>query len=121
LNYSKLSVQTLSRRLGYAMDGQFYGRRDLVTELAEQLPRLTAAQVNAAVRRHLDTAGFHVAMVTRDGSALGDALVSGKPTPISYDTQGTPDDVLAEDKVIAAYPLADVTVKVVPVGAMFET
>ena len=38
LNYSKLWVQTLSRRLGYAMDGQFYGREDLVTELAERLP-----------------------------------------------------------------------------------
>ena len=41
LNYSKLWVQTLSRRLGYAIDGEFYGRRDLVTELAERLPKLT--------------------------------------------------------------------------------
>ncbi len=30
---------TLSRRLGYAIDGQFYGRNDLVTELAERLRR----------------------------------------------------------------------------------
>ncbi len=121
LNYSKLTVQTLSRRLGYAMDGQFYGRRDLVTELADHLPRLTTQQVNAAVRRHLDTQGFTVAIVTRDAAALRDALTSGKPTPITYDTQGTPEDVLAEDKVIAAYPLKDVSVKVVPVGEMFES
>ena len=39
LNYSKLWVQTLSRRLGYAIDGHFYGRNDLVTELAERLPQ----------------------------------------------------------------------------------
>ena len=39
LNYSKLWVQTLSRRLGYAIDGDFYGRKDLVTELAERLPQ----------------------------------------------------------------------------------
>jgi zinc protease len=120
LNYSKLSVQTLSRRLGYAMDGQFYGRADLVTELAEQLPKLTVAKVNAAVLKHLDTAGFQVAIVTRDAAAMREALISGKPTPLAYDTQGTPDDVLAEDKVIAAYPLKDVSVKVVPVGEMFE-
>jgi zinc protease len=120
LNYSKLSVQTLSRRLGYSMDGQFYGRADLVTELAAQLPKLTVAKVNAAVRRHLDTEGFKVAIVTRDAAAMREALVSGKPTPLAYDTQGTPDDVLAEDKVIAAYPLKDVSVKVVPVGEMFE-
>jgi zinc protease len=121
LSYSKLSVQTLARRLGYAMDGQFYGRRDLVTELADHLPRLTAAQVNAAVRRHLNTQGFKVAIVTQDAPRLRDTLTSGKPTPLTYDTEGTPEDVLAEDKVIAAYPLKDVTVNVVPVDAMFET
>ena len=40
---------------------------------------------------------------------------------MTYDTQGTPEDVLAEDKVIAAYPLKDVSVKVVPVGEIFES
>ena len=55
LNYSKLWVQTLSRRLGYAMDGAFYDRDDLVTELAAGCPKLTVEQVNAAVRRHLKT------------------------------------------------------------------
>jgi zinc protease len=121
LNYSKLWVQTLPRRLGYAMDGRFYGRDDLVTEFGRQLPRLTVEAVNAAVRRHLDTRGFKVAIVTRDAAAFRDTLLSGKPTPLTYDTQGTPDDVLAEDRVIAAYPLKDVSVKVVPVSRMFET
>lgn len=119
LNYSKLWVQTLPRRLGYAMDGRFYGRSDLVSELAAHLPKLTVERVNAAVRRHLGTRGFKVAVVTRDAQGLRDTLTSGKPTPLTYDTQGTPDDVIAEDKVIAAYPLADVSVKVVPVAAMF--
>src|SRR5262249_23204971 len=120
LSYSKLSVQTLSRRLGYAMDGRFYGRDDLVTELARHLPRLNAALVNAAVRRHLDTKGFKVAIVTRDAAGLRDVLRWGKPTPLTYDTQGTPEDVLAEDRIIAAYPLKDVSVKVIPVAEMFE-
>jgi zinc protease len=73
------------------------------------------------VRKHLDTGGFKVAIVTRDATAMRAALISGKPTPLAYDTQGTPDDVLAEDKVIAAYPLKDVRVKVVPVAEMFES
>jgi zinc protease len=120
LNYSKLWVQTLSRRLGYAMDGRFYGRGDLVSELAARLPRLTVDAVNATVRRHLDTEGFKVAIVTRDANAVRDALTSGKPTPLAYDTQGTPADVLAEDEVIAAYPLKDVSVRIVPVAEMFE-
>jgi zinc protease len=120
LNYSKLWVQTLSRRLGYAIDGEFYGRKDLVTELAERLPRLTVDQVNAAVRKHLKTSGMKVAMVARDAAGLRDLLVSGQPTPLTYDTQGTPDDVLAEDKQIAAFPLKNVSVTIVPVDQMFE-
>ena len=47
-------------------------------------------------------------------------MTSGKPTPITYDTQGTPEDILAEDKQIAAFPLKDVSVRIVPVEQMFE-
>jgi len=120
LNYSKLWVQTLSRRLGDAIDGEFHGRHDLVTELAERLPRLTVDQVNAAVRKHLKTEGMKVAIVARDAARLRELLTSGKPSPIAYDTQGTPEDVLAEDKQIAVFPLKDVSVRIVPVEQMFE-
>jgi zinc protease len=120
LNYSKLWVQTLSRRLGYAIDGQFYGRNDLVTELAERLPKLTVEQVNAAVRKHLKPPGMKIAVVARNADELRDILTSGKPSPITYDTQGTPENILAEDKQIAAFPLRNVTVKIVPVERMFE-
>jgi zinc protease len=120
LNYSKLWVQTLSRRLGYAMDGPCYGRDDLVAELARRLPKLTVEQVNDAVRRHLKSPGIRVAVVTRDAAALRDLLQSGKPTPITYDTQGTPEAVLTEDKQIESFPLKDVRVKIVPVERMFE-
>jgi zinc protease len=120
LNYSKLWVQTLSRRLGYAMDGAFYGRDDLVTELARRLPTMTVDQVNAAVRKHLSAPGIKVVLVARDAKGLTRALQSGDPSPIVYDTEGTPDDVLKEDKAIAAFPLRDVTVKTVPVADMFQ-
>jgi zinc protease len=120
LNYSKLWVQTLSRRLGFAIDGKFYGRKDLVTELAERLTKLTFDQVNTAIRKHLKTKGLKVAIVTRDAAGLRELLLSGKPTPLIYDTQGTPDDVVAEDKRIAAFPLKDVSVKIVPVERVFE-
>ena len=109
LNYSKLWVQTLSRRLGYAIDGQFYGRKDLVTELAERLPRLTVEQVNAAIRKHLKPGGLKVAIVAQNADELREILTTNKPSPMTYDTQGTPDDVLAEDKQIAVFPLKDVT------------
>ena len=120
LNYSKLWVQTLSRRLGDAIDGEFYGRHDLVSELAARLPKLTLEQVNAAVRKHLKSEGIKVAIVATDAAALRELLTSGKPSPITYDTTGTPADILAEDKIIAAFPLKDVSVKITPVEQMFE-
>jgi zinc protease len=120
LNYSKLWIQTLSRRLGYALDGTFYDRDDIVAEFARRLPKLTVEQVNAAVRRHLKRPGIKVAMVAQDAAALRDLLQSGKPTPITYDTQGTPANVLADDKAIEAFPLKDVRVKIVPASQMFE-
>ncbi len=120
LNYSKLWVQTLSRRLGYAIDGDFYGRKDLVTELAERLPKLTFDQVNAAVQRHLKSSGLKIAIVAQNAEELRDILTSGKPSPITYDTQGTPEDILAQDKQIAVFPLKNVSVKIVPVERMFE-
>ncbi len=119
LNYSKLWVQTLSRRLGYAIDGEFYGKTDLVTELADRLPKLTVDQVNAAVRKHLKAEGIKVAIVAPEAARLRETLISGKPTPLNYDTQGTPEDVLAEDKQIAVFPLKDVSVRIVPVEQMF--
>ncbi len=119
LNYSKLWVQTLSRRLGFAIDGQFYGRNDLVTELAERLPRLTVDQVNAAVRKHLKPPGMKIAIVAQNADELRDLLTSGKPSPMTYDTQGTPEDILAQDKHVEVFPLKNVTVKVVPVEKMF--
>ena len=78
LNYSKLWVQTSSRRLGYAIDGEFYGRRDLVTELADRLPKLTVEEVNAAVRKHLKTDGIKVAIVAKDAAATARAAHLGQ-------------------------------------------
>jgi zinc protease len=58
--------------------------------------------------------------VAQNADELRDILTSGKPSPITYDTQGTPENILAEDKQIAAFPLKDVTVKIVPVERIFE-
>lgn len=119
-NYSNLWVQTLPRRLGYAMDGSFYGRADVVTELAKRLPTMTVDQVNAAVRRHLNTKAISVSIVTKDAQGLANKLKSGEPTPLIYDTEGTPETILSEDKIIAKFPLKGFTATIVPVESVFE-
>lgn len=119
LNYSKLWVQTLSRRLGYEMEGTFYDREDLVQELSERLPKLTVDQVNAAVRKHLKSGGIRAAIVTKDTEGFARMLKEGSPTPLVYDTEGTPEAIVAEDKVIGRFPLGKVSVTIVPVQGMF--
>jgi zinc protease len=122
LNYSKLWVQTQSRRLGYEMDGAFYGRASLVTELARQLPTLTREDVNAAIKKHLQSKNLSIAVVTGDAKSFRDAVLSGIPSPLHYDTEGTPQEILDEDKLIEAYPLRvnNDRVRIVLVEQMFE-
>jgi len=122
-NYSNLWAQDVSRRLGYAIDGVVTGK-DLVTELQARLPKMKKADVDRAIKKHLSTDGLSIAIVAGadTGQSLADKLVSGAPTPITYDTAGTPDDILAEDKTIEKFPvpIAKENVRVVPVGQMFE-
>ena len=123
LSYSKLWTQTASRRLGYELDGRFYGRKSLVDEVSERLPKLTLEQVNAAIRRHLAAKGAYLAVVADDqgAAAFAEALKSNAPSPITYTTETKP-EVLKADEAIAAYKLAidPAKLRVVPASAMFE-
>jgi zinc protease len=120
-NYASLWTQDVSRRLGYAIDAVLTGK-DLVKELQARLPKMTKADVDKAVRKHLTLTGLSIAIVADHAQALADKLVSGEPTPITYDTAGTPPEILAEDKIIEKFPvpLNKDAVRVVPVDQMFE-
>jgi zinc protease len=123
LNYSKLWTQTPSRRLGFAMDGTFYGGRSLVDELAERLPNMTLDDVNGALRRHILPERLSVAVVADPAGveAFVAALASNAPSPIVYATETKP-EVLAEDREIAIEPLPIErrSCRVVPATAIFE-
>ena len=122
LNASRLWTQSLSRRLGYAMDALFYGRRDLVTEVQEALPKLDVSQVNAAVRKHLHPIHLKAAIVTGDARALAEELASGRPTPIVYQTPTADPHLLREDEAIARFPLSlRGEIPIVPAREMFES
>jgi zinc protease len=120
-NYSNLWAQDVSRRLGYAIDGVVTGK-DLVKELQARLPKMKKADVDRAVKKHLSLSGLSVAIVADKGQAVADILVAGGPTPIVYDTAGTPPDIVAEDDIIKRFPVAfdKADVRVVPVEQMFE-
>ena len=120
VNYSKLYVQTTSRRLGYAMDSRFYDTGFFIDEIRARLESLTVDDVNGAIRRHLQADDLAVAIVTRDAEAFRDELLSGTPSVVTYNTD-VGEAILAEDEAIASHPLAITAdrVRVVPVAAMF--
>ena len=121
LNYSKLYVQTTSRRLGYHMDSETYGAGYFIDEIQRRLTALTVDDVNAAIRRHLQYDNLAIAVVTRDAEAFRDALLAGEPSPPTYNTAVT-EEIQAEDALIEGFELAinPERVRVVPVEEMFR-
>ena len=124
LNYAKLWAQTPARRLGYAMDGAYYGTKSLADELDARLPRMTVEQVNAAVRRHLSAENLYLAVVADSAGAPAfvEALASNAPSPISYETETKP-WVVAADRAIAVEPLPvdRSRCRIVSADALFES
>lgn len=113
--YSLHFAETTEARLGYAMDDVFHGigAPGHLERFRRIMDELTLEEVNAAVAKHLQTENMTIAIVTGDASGLREAIVSGAPTPIEY-ASPMPDEILAEDALIAEYPLdvdaSDVTV-----------
>jgi len=120
-NYSNLWAQDASRRLGFAIDAVVTGK-DVVKELQARLPKMKKSEVDAAVRKHLGVNGLTISIVADKAQSIADTLMSGGPTGISYDTAGTPPDVVAEDDLIKRFPipLEKENVRVYPVDKMFE-
>ena len=121
LNYVDLWAQDASRRLGYAIDALVYGK-DIVAELKARLPTMTKVEVDRAIRRYLDPKRLTVAIVSENAKALRSQLLSGKPTPMTYDTKDTPADVLERDKSIERFPLpiSASRIKIISAGVVFE-
>jgi zinc protease len=121
--YSLHFAETTPARLGYAMDDRFYGIEDdgHLARFRKMLDEVTLADVNAALKRHLQYDDLKIAIVTGEAERLRDALVSGEPTPIEYPTPKSA-EVMNEDHEIAAFPLgiAAERVTIVPVDSAFE-
>jgi zinc protease len=119
--YSAHFAETTSERLGYAVDDRFYGIEDEghLARFRRLMAELSLEEVDAAVRRHLQTANLQIAIVTGQAERLKEALLSGDPTPPAYDTEK--DAALrAEDEEIASFPLEIDEVAVAPVDELLE-
>lgn len=115
-------VMTASQdqQLGYALDSQWYRTPEFTTMMRDGLSKLTLADVNAAIRKHLSAKNLSVVVITKDAAGLKDKLVSDAFSPISYD--GTkPQELLDEDRAIGAMKLGirPEAVKITPAAEVF--
>ena len=118
--YSNILTATQDAQLGYALDSRYYKIGDYNRYMREQLSRLTLEDVNAAVRKYLTTNRMRIVVVTKNAEELRDAILSNKPSPMTYNSP-KPQAIMDEDKIIEAYPI-DVRagqVRITPVEQVF--
>ncbi len=122
LNYSKLWVQTQSRRLGYLMDSEFYGTGYFIDEIAKRLPSLTKKEVDDAIKKYLNYQNIKVVMVTEGANEFASDLISNKVSPITYQHSNISQHILDEDRYIQKYPLKinEKKLKIVKAEEVFE-
>lgn len=122
INYSKLWVQTQSRRLGYLMDSEFYGTGYFIDEIAKRLPKLTKKDVDNAIRKYLNYQNIKVAMVTENAQEFAKDLLKNTVSPITYQHSNISKHILDEDREIQKYPLKinEKKLKVVNSETVFE-
>lgn len=119
--YTRLWELTPMRRLGWAMDDDFYGTSNHLEAFRAALPGLTTAGVNGAIQAHLSASALRIAMVAEDAEGLKKALVEGAPSPKKYDS-APPAGVAELDALLVALPLGltDADIQVVPVESLFQ-
>jgi zinc protease len=117
--YVKLLLKTDSIRQGYAIDSEFYGVGEYVEFITSGLARLTVEDVNRAAREYLDVKRFCVVAVGPGMQEFGAVLKSGAASPIAYEVP-QPEEVLAVDRVVEAWPIEVQSLKVIPFEEVFE-
>jgi zinc protease len=124
-----------SRQLGYRLDDMFYGIKDhgYLPEMLADLDKVTAEQVNAAIKKHLQVANLKYVIVTNENHAqkLADDIASDtnvqSKTPAEYHiSEPIPPEkqkMLAQDEEWKAYKLSipRENITIVKTEQMFES
>ncbi|HUO85176.1 MAG TPA: pitrilysin family protein, partial [Thermoanaerobaculia bacterium] len=107
-----------NQQIGYALDSDWYGIPEYTSFMRDRLAKLTLADVNAAIRKHLSAKNLSVVMIAQDAAGLKQKLESNEFSSISYDAD-KPEELLAEDKAIGAKKLGITRVSITPVEEVF--
>ncbi len=110
---------TQGQQLGYALDSKWYGIPEFTEYMRAGLQELTLAEVNRVIKKYVQTRDLQVVMITKDGKALRDRLVSDQPSAVRYDAPKP--ELAAEDKLIGSSRLGirPEAVRIVPLEEVF--
>ncbi len=119
--YVNLLTKTKNAELGYAIDSLYYGTPDYGSYLKSSLAKLTVADVNRAVRKHLRTSGLRIVVVANGCEDLKKKLLAGESSPMNYNSP-KPKEILEEDKTVERWKidLRPEAICVIPVDRVFE-
>lgn len=118
LKYSKLLLKTPSIVAGYGIDSEFYGTPEYIEYLGQGLGALRCEDVQAAAAKYLSVENLYFVAVGPGMEEFAAAMKASAESPISYEVD-VPQEVLDEDKVVAARPLRVASAKVQPVTEAF--
>ena len=99
MRFTAQRLQTQAAQLGYAIDGEYYGTGEFLEYVREGLSALSLEDVNAAIRRHLQTDDIQFVFVARDASDLKERIIKDTPSPLAYNAP-VPEEIQAEDRLI---------------------
>ncbi len=122
-NYTVNWGSTITRRLAYAIDDEFYGYPGdgYLNAIRPGMAGLTADDVNAAISRHLQYDNMYIVFVTADAEGMKQKLLSGVATPITYAGEQSAEH-MAEDELIASFPipLQEDDITIIGINEVFE-
>ncbi len=122
-NYTVNWGSTITRRLAYAIDDEFYGYPGdgYLNAIRPGLAGLTTDDVNAAISRHLQYDNMYIVFVTADAEGMKQKLLSGVATPITYSGEQSAEHK-AEDELIASFPipLQEDDITIIGINDVFE-
>lgn len=121
--YAPLQMQTASARLGDALNARWngWGDESWASHMRARWGRLDAAAIRAVVARHLSARDAWVAIVAPNAPRSRGRHRAQRAVLVTYESP-KPAEVMAEDREIAAYPLAARAehVRVVPLEQVFR-
>ncbi len=100
--FAGILTQTTDSDLGYKLDSRFYSIPHFVDYVKDSMKKLSRAQVNAAIQRHLKATSPRIVIVTKDAEGLQKSIAANSQSPISYNS-AKPEDILKEDKLIERF------------------